>query len=164
MIEQLHIVVGHHDRVVHHDAERYDQARERDLVQLDPQGPHRAEGHRHGHRNRDGGDRRHRQREQQHRDQDDRDDRDHEFPHEVIDPFFHHGRLIGDQHLGHPRGEPLGHHGKAFVHLVAELDHVIAFLHFHREEDGFLAIHPDQRSWDPDPPAPRLAKSPIRIA
>ena len=119
--------VAGHDGIVHQEAERQDEGRDRHLLQVDAEQVDHAEGH--GQRDRDG-------EHHQHGgaplpEADERHD-DHERDglvervHEEVEVLLHLQRLVGgalDEEVG---GKAPLHPGEGLVHLVAELVDLLA--------------------------------------
>ena len=132
-------VAGHH-RIVHQQAERDDQRRDRDLLQIDAEHVHHAERHRQRDRDRQ----RHQQRrtpfpEADQRDEHHQDDRFVEAAHEEIDVLLDLQRLVGSARDDQVVGQLLLELRERGVDGLAEFADLLAGAHLHGQCDGAAA-------------------------
>ena len=143
VVQELHVVVGDDDGVVHHDPQDHDQRRDGDLVQCDPQRVHHAERPAQGHRYGQGRDEGDAERKKEERDQDDGADGQQELVAQIRDPLLDDLRLVGDEVDLHVRRkedlEPL----EDLFQLLAELDDIFPLLHLDGKQEAGVAVVAD---------------------
>ena len=139
-VQAIHIVVRDDDGVVHHNAEHYNQGRDRNLVQLNANRVQNAErgadSHRNGHR-RNHGDAK---RQQNDGHQNDRANGEQKLAPQVGHALLHHGRLVGHQVEMDVRRQNRLERVEDVADLLAKLHDVPPLLHLDRKQNGRLAV------------------------
>ena len=132
-------VLQHDDRVVHHDADRQDQAQQRQRIHRIPE--HRQYGERRDDRDWDGKRRNHRGAERAEEQEDDEDDESSSQQQglaRLLDRALHeHGRVERHEQLHAARERPL-YRGQLGVHRARHVEHVPFRLPHHPDEDARL--------------------------
>ncbi|OQC73584.1 MAG: hypothetical protein BWX45_00387 [Deltaproteobacteria bacterium ADurb.Bin002] len=143
VVQELDIIVGDHDRVVHHHAQYYDQGRKRDLVQFNAEKMQQREGHGDRHGNRRGGDGGDTERKQENDDQDHRGNGQYKLKQKMADIPLNDSGLVDDRVQFDAGRKPFGRFMEFPVHRLSKGNNVVSFMRLNGKQDAAPAVDDD---------------------